>query len=286
VLGLSYEYVDDDRVNDRGIPSIATAAGQPNTPLRGFDKQFFGVPGVNRTTLEAHIVKARIDGDLADNLKLTSTVLYGDYDKLYVNVFPGGPATSSTGTVPLDAYSDPTKRESFIGQANLIWDVETGQLAHKVLLGLEYGDQKTANQRYNRTFTPSNIFSLTTLVFPQVTFATLSRDTKSDVTFFSAYTQDQVSFGDHFDLVVGLRYDHFKITGTDFIPSVDRPFARTDDKVSPRLGLIYKPQESMSIYASYSQSFLPRSGDQFTTLSVTQENLAPEKFTNYEIGAK
>ncbi len=285
-LGLSYEYVDDDRVTDRGVPSIATAPGQPNRPITGYDKQFFGVPGVNRTTLQAHIAKLRIDGQLADNLKLTSSLLYGDYDKLYDNVYANNAATSQTGTVLLDAYSDPTKRENFIAQANLIWDFETGPVTHKVLFGIEYGDQKTRNQRLNRVFTPNNIFNLAAPVFPTVTFTTLSRDTASEVEFFSAYVQDQISFGEHFDIIAGVRYDHFEIDGIDFIPAVDRPFARTDDKVSPRLGLIWKPAENASVYASYSQSFLPRSGDQFVSLSIVQQNLAPEKFTNYEIGAK
>ncbi len=290
-LGLSYEYVHDSRVNDRGIPSVATAAGQPNAPLRGFDKQFFGIPGVNRTELEAHIAKVRLDGELTDSLKFTSTVLYGHYDKIYFNAFANG-AVAADNTVALDAYSDPTKRENLIAQANLIWDVETGPLAHKILFGVEYGDQKTANRRFNRVFTPSNIFSLTTRIFPQVAFTTPSRDTSSDVRFFSAYAQDQISLGEHFDVVAGIRYDHFRIKGIDFIPAVDRPFARTDNKVSPRLGLIYKPQENISIYASYSRSFLPRSGDQFITLAPASgtipalEDLAPEKFTNYELGAK
>lgn len=285
-LGFSYEYVNDDRVTDRGVPSIATVAGQPNRPITGYNEQFFGVPGVNRTTLEAHIAKLRIDGQLADNLKLTSSLLYGDYDKLYENVYANSAATSQTGTVNLDAYSDPTKRENFIAQANLVWDFETGALGHKVLLGVEYGDQKTRNQRLNRVFTPGNVFSLSAPVFPTVTFTSPSRDTRSEVEFFSAYVQDQISIGEHFDIVAGLRYDRFEINGIDFIPAIDRPFARTDDKVSPRLGLIWKPAENASVYASYSQSFLPRSGDQFVSLSVVQQNLAPEKFTNYEIGAK
>ncbi len=285
-LGLSYEYVNDDRVPDRGVPSIATAAGQPNTPIRGFDRLFFGVPGVNRTTLEAQIVKARLDGQLADNLKFTSTVLYGDYDKLYVNVYANGAATSQTGTVALEAYSDPTKRENVIGQANLIWDVKTGVVEHKLLFGVEYGDQQTRNRRFNRVFAPTNIFSLTNPVYPTVTFTTPSRDTRSEVQFFSAYLQDQISIGEHFDIVAGLRYDHFEIKGVDFIPAIDRPFARSDDKLSPRIGLIWKPVENASVYASFSRSFLPRSGDQFVSLSTTTQNLAPEKFTNYEIGAK
>ena len=285
-LGFSYEYVNDDRVNDRGVPSIATGAGLPNAPIRGYDRRFFGIPGLNRTTLEAHIAKLRLDGQLAENLKFTSTILYGDYDKLYVNAFANGAATSQTGTVILDAYSDPTQRENLIAQANLIWDVDTGPLSHKLLFGIEYGDQSTHNMRFNRVFSPSNVFSLTALSYPTVTFTTPSRDTLSDVEFFSAYVQDQLSLGDHFDVVMGLRYDSFEIKGTDFIPLVDRNFGRSDKKVSPRIGLIWKPQENISVYSSYSQSFLPRSGDQFITLTTTQENLAPEKFTNTEIGAK
>jgi len=90
-----------------------------------------------------------------------------------------------------------------IAQGNLIWDVATGPLAHKLLLGVEYGSQKTANQRFNRVFMPSNIFSLTTRVFPAVTFTSLLRDTQSDVRFFSAYAQDQISIGrDPGDLVL------------------------------------------------------------------------------------
>jgi catecholate siderophore receptor len=283
-LGLSYEYVNDDRVPDRGVPSVAVA-GRPNTPLRGYDRLFFGVPGINVTTLEAHIVKARLDGQLADNLKFTSTLLYGDYDKLYNNVYANS-AVSATGTVVLDAYSDPTKRENLIGQANLIWDVKTGALEHKFLFGVEYGDQKTRNQRLGRTFAPGNIFDINNPVYPTVSFTAPTRDTVSDVEFFSAYAQDQISIGEHFDIVAGLRYDHFEIKGIDFIPAVDRPFSRSDDKLSPRFGLIWKPQENASVYASFSRSFLPRSGDQFVSLSTVQENLAPEKFTNYEIGAK
>ncbi len=278
-LGLSYEYVNDDRVTDRGVPSLAGA------PIKGYRDQFFGVPGVNRTKLEAHIAKLRLDGNLTDNLAFTGTMLYGDYDKIYINVFANGAATAQNGTVALSSYSDPTKRENFIAQGNLIWDVATGSLGHKILLGVEYGDQKSANRRINGTLS-SSIFNLATRVFPTVNFNIPNRNTVSDVEFFSAYVQDQISIGEQFDIVAGLRYDSFDIQGIDLFPAIDRPFARKDDKVSPRIGLIFKPQENVSIYSSYSQSFLPRSGDQFLTLSTTQENLAPEKFTNYELGAK
>lgn len=277
--GLSYEYVNDDRVADRGVPSLAGA------PITGYRDQFFGVPGVNRSTLEANIVKLRLDGVLADNVQVSTTVLYGDYDKLYTNVFASGAATNQTGTVPLSAYTDPTDRRNLLFQGNLIWDVTSGHMDHKLLFGLEYGDQDSANQRRNGVLSNST-FNLTNPVFPTVTFPALSRDTVSNVESVSVYVQDQISLSERFEIVAGLRYDRFDIDGIDLQPNPDRPFARTDDKISPRLGLIYKPQPNVSVYGSYSQSFLPRSGDQFLSLTPTQQNLEPEEFTNHEVGVK
>jgi catecholate siderophore receptor len=289
-LGLSYEYVSDDRVTDRGVPSIATAAGQPNEPISGYRDTFFGTPGFNRAGVEAHVAKARLDAELSDSLQWSTTVLYGDYDKYYANVFANGPASGQNGTVALSSYIDPTKRQNFIAQTNLVWDFNLGAVGNKILFGLEYGKQDSANQRRNGTLS-SGTLNLANIVYPTVTFGALARDTVSDVRFFSAYAQDQISFGDHVELVVGLRYDRFAIKGTDLI-GTPRAFARTDEKVSPRIGLILKPQENISIYGSYSQSFLPRSGDQFLSLAPAsgvipaQQDLAPERFTNYEIGAK
>jgi catecholate siderophore receptor len=277
--GLSYEYVDDDRVTDRGVPSLAGA------PITGYREQFFGVPGINRSTLQAHIVKLRVDGALTDDLAFSTTILYGDYDKAYTNVFPNGAATAQTGTVALSSYADATTRENVLIQSNLVWSVTTGSASHKVLLGLEYGDQASTNQRRNGVLSNAT-FNLANPVFPTVTFPALSRNTASTVEAFSIYVQDQISLGEQVDIVAGLRFDRFDIAGTDFQPHPDRPFARVDDRVSPRLGLIFKPRPDVSLYASYSQSFLPRSGDQFLTLSTTQANLEPEAFTNYELGAK
>ncbi len=284
-VGLSYEYVKDDRVTDRGIPSLACAQPCTPGPLPGNRDTFFGVAGVNQTGLEAHLLKARLDGQLAETLLWSTMLLYGHYDKFYTNVFANGPASSQTGTVALSGYSDPTQRENVIAQTNLVWDVSLAGLENKVLLGLEYGEQTSANQRRNAVLSFPSL-NLSTMVFPAVSFPTVNRDTKSTVTFFSAYAQNQISIGQHVDVVVGLRFDRFDMQGTDFAVNPNRDFSRVDEKVSPRLGLILKPQQNMSIYPSYSRSFLPRSGDQFLALTAVQENLAPERFTNLELGAK
>lgn len=284
-VGLSYEYVDDDRVTDRGIPSLACTQPCTPGPLSGNRDTFFGVPGVNRTGITAHIVKARLDGELADNLTWSTTVLYGDYDKFYSNVYANGAATGPTGTVALAGYTDTTTRENLIGQTNFVWDAELAGTTHKVLAGLEFARQDSANQRRNAVLSSSTL-DLANIVYPTVSFGAAARDRVSRVDVFSAYVQDQIGIGEMLDIVVGLRFDRFDIDGTDLANTPARPFARVDENVSPRLGLIFKPQENISLYGSYSRSFLPRSGDQFLVLSPTEQNLDPERFTNYELGAK
>lgn len=278
-LGLSYEHVDDDRVPDRGVPSYL------GRPLEGYDALFFGVPGVNRTTLDADVAKLRIDGRIAPGLTLNTTVVVADYDKLYANVYASGPATSPTGTVPLAAYVDTTDRNNALFQSNLIWETLGGPIEHRVMVGVEYGDQETDNARLNGTLS-NPTFSLTAPAYPTVAFGTPARDTSSRVTTTSVYAQDQIGLGRFLDVILGLRWDRFEIEGTDFLPTPDRAFGRTDEMVSPRLGLVWKPAETASVYASYSRSFLPRSGEQFASLTPTTQNLEPEEFENLELGAK
>ncbi len=280
-LGLSYEYVHDDRVTDRGIPSLN------NAPITGYRDQFFGTPGVNRTGLEAQIARANIDGAITNNLSLSATVLYGDYDKFYTNVYASGPLISATNLVPLAGYNEFIKRQNAIAQANFVWSISTGPLSHKILFGGEYGTQNSDSGRRDALFATgtSAALNLSNPVFPVVQFPILTRANVSKVTFASAFVQDQISIGSHVQIVAGLRYDRFKISGIE-LTAANRPFGRTDEKVSPRFGLILKPTDNLSFYGSYSQSFQPRSGNQFTALTIEQQNLAPEKFVNYEIGAK
>ena len=47
-----------------------------------------------------------------------------------------------------------------------------------------------------------------------------------------------------------------------------------------------KPVEAVSLYTSYSLAYVPRAGDQLASLTLSNEALEPEQFTNYEVGAK
>lgn len=288
---LSYEYVNDDRVVDRGVPSLN------GVPLRGFDNTFFGDPELNLTTLEAHIVRGQIDHSFTESLSFNATVQYANYDKLYQNLFPVG-FDQNAGNVSLDGYRDATDRQNFISQANLVGEFDTAGLGHTLLIGAEYGDQQTENSRRDSFFADSADDQITfifsdPLDIPSVSFPVFNRNRESDVDFLSFYAQDQIDVGEFVKIVAGIRYDRFDINVIDRIEVNDGAadgndglLERVDEEISPRLGLIVKPRENISLYASYSQSFLPRSGDQFLTLSLTNEALEPEKFKNYEIGFK
>ncbi len=293
---FSYEYVDDDRVVDRGVPSQEVAGG-PDVPLEGFPDTFFGSPDQNFTTLQAHIFRARVDHDFNSGLRGNVTAQFADYDKLYQNLYASESVAVTNGMFPqveLDGYRDPTERQNLIVQANLIGEFDTGRFGHTLLAGIETGRQETTNARLDNRFSDNDDDQLfidfaDPLVIPAFGFTALSRDRSSDVRFTSIYIQDQVDITDQFKLVGGLRYDEFDIDVTDRIAlanDAQGEFTRSDGEITPRLGFIYKPQDNVSVYASYSETFLPRSGDQFLTLNLDSESTRPQFFENREVGVK
>ena len=96
--------------------------------------------------------------------------------------------------------------------------------------------------------------------------------------------QDEIELSDEFRVIAGLRYDSFDIDVFNVV--ADEARSRKDSEVSPRFGLVYKPEENISIYASYSESFLPRSGEQFANINGNNDKLAPNTFSNREAGVK
>ncbi len=295
---FSYEHVIDDRVVDRGVPSVTVANG-PRVPLEGFSQTFFGSADANLTNLEANIFRGRIDHEFTDGLRGNVTALFSDYDKAYQNLYANNAVTLSNGIFPdleLDGYRDATQRENAIIQANLIGEFSTGIINHTLLTGVEVGSQKTDNNRGDNVFAVNNADRLVIpfsdpLSIPAFGFDNQVRDRNSNVDFLSFYIQDQFDLTDHFKLVLGLRYDEFDINVFDRIEAnngddIDGNFSRRDQEITPRLGAIYKPAENLSLYVSYSETFLPRSGDQFLTLNLDSESTRPQFFENTEGGLK
>ena len=319
-ITAGYEHFQDDRIADRGV---STFAGRPlNTP-RG---QFFGNAQQSPTWTNTDAATLYIEHEFSDAVTLRNRTRYADYDKFYQNVFPGAtntaaetitaatttrpglaPGSYAPGTfVQIAAYNNLTNRENVINQTDLNAEFDTGGITHTVLAGFEYGRQITDNVRLEGRFQVPGFPTTQAAVFTPVTQSVVnypidwvaiasSGNNRGTATVVAGYVQDQIELSPMVQIVAGVRYEHFntkvhdrrslafRTSGTTVSPE---RFDVTNDLWSPRAGLIFKPAENASIYASYSRTYLPRGGDQLTALSLSNANLDPEKYDNYEIGAK
>jgi catecholate siderophore receptor len=285
VLRLSYEYYDYDRTADRGIPS------ENGRPYVTGESTFFGNPDRSTTYATVNLGTVVVDHDFGGGVQLRNRTLYGDYDKFYQNVFAGGPVDPATDVVMLSAYNNQQLRENLFNQTDLTFSAATGSIGHEFLVGMELGRQTTDNVRNTGFFADGSPSLFVPAADPNVSVPVTFSPTETDntnrgrATIAALYVQDQVQLSPAWVAVLGLRYDSF---GMDF---TDRRGAGTrvetsDDLLSPRGGLIYKPAEDISLYASYSMTYVPRAGAQLASLSITNAAFDPEEFENLEVGAK
>jgi catecholate siderophore receptor len=290
VLRLSYEYYDYDRVADRGIPSLA-AATAVDGPFRTDESTFFGDPDLSPTYATVNQGSVTIDHAFSDDVQLRNRTVYADYDKFYQNVFAGGPVDPATGLVPLAAYNNQQLRENVFNQTDLTFSAQTGSVGHEFLVGMELGEQTTDNLRMTGLFNGTDASLLVPADEPTVaaavTFAPIETDNtnRGRATIAALYAQDQIRLSPQWLAVVGVRYDKFEMDFTDRRGAGTR-IETSDDLLSPRGGLIYKPADNVSLYASYGMTYVPRSGAQLSSLSPTTAALDPEEFENLEVGAK
>ena len=313
-LDLSLEYINQERFVDRGIPT-----GTNGEPVEAFEDIVFGDPELNTTTHEATVLRAQLQHEFSDAFKGIVTASYGDYDKAYTNFYASGYNQAlNPGFVALDGYVDTTQRQNFILSGNIVGEFETGAIGHTLIAGVEYIDTQNDNDRFNPVWSTSitaedpdgddnEIFLIqrpldlrggvgtgfnrfvgddgviTGAGEPtSVGFTALNDNTESEVQVYSLFFQDQIELSPMFDLVLGGRFDSFDQSTRNLAAPGTPAVSRKDEKFSPRAGLIFKPQENISIYAAYSETFLPRSGEQFASTG----SLDPDEFENAEIGVK
>ena len=288
-LDLSYEYIDHERFIDRGVPTIN------GTPDESLIDIVFGTPEINSTTVEATVFRGTISHVFSDTRKGNLTIHSSSFEKTYQNLYASG----YDGTlVTMDGYRDPTERDKLIISGNLVNEIKAGSVKHTILLGAELINTENNNLRYDTfwstTSDDNEVFDITRPmdftvnadgIATSVDFATtLKSKTSSDIKVTSLYIQDQIDLTNNIKLMIGGRHDSFDITVADIKNMTSE--SRKDTEFSPRAGLVFKPSEEMSLYWSFSQSFLPRSGEQYKALSATSARLDPDVFESNEVGLK
>ena len=195
-----------------------------------------------------------------------------------------------TGTVTRFWAAQPQKGESYSLQTSAIGKVATGAVDHELLFGI---DLNFTRNNFNDLIRLDDSTPLELNLFDPL-YRTASRpdfdqlplisDRETETRRLGVFVQDRVSFSDSFFLLAGLRYDTVEqiVTNnpTDFDPTSTET-TQNNDALIPRIGLVYKPIEEISLYASYSQSFAPNN-----ETTSGGEALNPERGEGFEVGIK
>jgi len=281
-IRLTYEHFRDNRTADRGIPSYR---GRPSD---ADISTFFGNPDLSFVRAHVNLVSGVIDHQ-AGELNIRNHTLFGDYNRIYQNFVPGTVNADET-RVNLSAYNNATRRRNLFNQTDLTYAAKIGTLRHTLLAGAEFGRQVSNNLRntgyFNNTSSSISVPFANPTINTPVIFRQSATDADNHVqaNIAATYAQDQIELSPKVQLLAGMRFDHFTVRFRN--NRNGDAFHRLDSLFSPRAGIVFKPIVPLSLYASYSVSYLPSSGDQFSSLTAITQTLKPEKFSNYEFGTK
>jgi catecholate siderophore receptor len=276
-------------------PWRLSADGKINTPLPA--RNFYGLESDYNNTSSQYVTLGHIHR-FDDGGELNTRLRYGSYERDMLASTIG----FQNSAITLGQINDSTVltrgSKGRIGESDVL-QVQSdysntfnwGGKKHAVLTGVDYyDDDAKRNQNYaNTTARPT-----TTVGTPDNGVGV--RDGRAPVQWntFSArnlglYFQDTVSLNDTLKLVGGLRYDDFKATYRNPNGSVSGD--RSDSLFSPRVGLIFQPDELSSYYVSYGTSY-NTSGDTYqfgpnlNNGTTRAANTPAEKSRNIEIGSK
>ena len=282
-LAVGYEYFTDRRTADRGIPSFGSG------PLTTDRSTFFGDPDASTSDVRAHVGTATVTHEARSGLTIRNRTQLGSYDKFYQNVYPGA-VTAGGDEVRISAYNNDTQRQNLFNQTDITIDAQTGAIVHTLLVGAEVGRQATSNLRRTGFFNDADTVVIAPIANPTIAVPLTFRprpvdaDNRVTNTVAALYVQDQVALSNQWQLIAGVRYERFDLRY--YNNRTDSALRRTDNLISPRAGLLFKPLQTLSLYASHSLSYLPSAGDQFASLTDVTKALEPERFTNSEVGIK
>ncbi|MEM7794617.1 MAG: TonB-dependent siderophore receptor [Cyanobacteria bacterium P01_C01_bin.118] len=167
-------------------------------------------------------------------------------------------------------------------QTNVVGEFSTDSINHTLLAGIDL------YRRDNPLFAQGNFLNVQSLnIFdpvygslPDLSTTPILVDFTTRIDSLGIYLQDQIDLTDNLILLLGGRYETTEQTITDNITDTETS-NQNDDAFSPRVGLVYQPIEELSLYGSYSTSFVPNSAT-----TIDGDLLDPEEGEQFEVGAK
>ncbi|QJB47729.1 TonB-dependent siderophore receptor [Acinetobacter sp. NEB149] len=307
---LSYYYLKSDDTPDSGVPYKYDAAkkatvGKPVDVKQGI---YYGLLSRDFQKQENQIGTIKLEHDLTDNLTLSNTAVYSSAKNDYLWTQPD----DSKGNVLNDKVwrrinSRITDTNIFTDQLALTGKFNTGAFKHSFNIGAEYSDQKSDKGNYLTSYpgypgTTTGGFNsdcaisdawCTSLTNPDSRDQWLGSSaanknlTTTTTETTSVYLLDNIEFSPQWLLDLGLRWDKFDTKQTT--NATGDSIENNTDFLTYQAGLIFKPVESGSIYASYATSANPvgvDGGDGSEAIGQAYMDLDPEESRTFEIGTK
>ncbi|KAM3114374.1 TonB-dependent siderophore receptor [Phormidesmis sp. 146-33] len=277
-LNLYYEYVKFFSDNLRNsYPRLSDGSLLP----RDF---YVGYPSLDLLDITAHRFGYKLEHRFNDNWQLRNNLSLNLSDFRDERSYSIG--VIDDRFVEIESFDYEYTRNFYFGQIDLVGKFKTGSIAHQLLVGFDI----------NRYVENIEVFSNNDPSLPLLDIRNPNYDIPKPVPVaaykgidtiqsYGVYLQDQISFNDHFKLLIGGRYDwssyeneiaDFGLDGN----TVDDPVQR-DGAFSPRIGLVYQPSKNISLYGSYSSSFRQSPG-----FNPDGRFFEPTRGTQYEVGVK
>ncbi len=187
--------------------------------------------------------------------------------------------------------------EYFVLRGELAGEFQTGQLRHRVTLGMDYDkfDNTLVIDRFRSRFggdinvlTPSDLASDLILEIDNPVYganlnpiAGANTNRNEVLKGYGIYIQDQIDLTDQLQVRIGARFDDFEQDLTNFLASPATTITSSDDRFSPQFGAVYQVNHGVSLYASYGEGYRQQTGQDFQ-----QNQFDPNITESKEIGLK
>ncbi|SSQ88605.1 TonB-dependent siderophore receptor [Acinetobacter baumannii] len=264
---------------DRGhtrYPTQKSFNSSPETYLWETGKYY------NRLYNDNNMTQLRVEHDLGNDWKLNAGVQYLN-GKLHGYAVEANGIQADGETLGRNYNYRELKWQDTDAQINLTVNFQLLGLAHTLVTGLEYEnyDYKSYIIRSSGDIGsyPINIYN-PVLGQPLPELNRVTTHDRENLKTTALFVQDQIDLNERLSALLGLRFEHYEHDYKNLLPNTTN-WNTSHDAFIPRLGLVYKASDDLSLYGNAAKSFKPNTG-----ASRNGEGFDPEEGTAYELGFK
>lgn len=294
-LIVEADYLKNNFTPDFGIGGITNTDQSYSLNTVTDRNVFFGTDWQYQNVQQAS-TNVTFNHQINDKWTLNASASYQNYTKDYFSTerVQWGYAKTTPNRLSWTVPFNKTYGEQNYGsaQVNINGEFNTGKINHKVLIGADADYGQTDSYTYTLTSTPSKVVYLddpstwdnTGLAMPN---STLNVNNRTRTRRIGTYVQDFVSLTKEFKVIAGLRWSYI-----ENMPTINTTFstgikkftdnsATSDQAISPKVGVVYMPNDNLSVFATYTNSFSANTGK-----DIYGDALQPTTIDQYELGLK